>query len=133
MLMLKRLAVWLIETLVQVPLLMALLMLLTEPSSDDRWFNVRLTLFAVNVFMLGSGYPITTGIVAILFRGRIRWLYPTIAALLFVVHEQFFLTGWAPPEPIHIQIQASGASLVFATTFLGGKYLQRWSETARNS
>jgi hypothetical protein len=76
MLMLKRLVVWLIETLLQVPLLMALLMLLSDLSSSVSWFDVRLNLFGVIVFMLGSAYPITTGIAAILFRGRIQRLYP---------------------------------------------------------
>ena len=127
MLMLKRIVVWSLETLLQVPLLMALLMLLSDLSHGVRWFDVRLLLFAAIVFMVGSGYVVTTAIVAILFRGQTPWLYPIIAACLFIIHEQFFISGWAPPETIQLQIQAGGASVVFATTFLGGRYLRRWS------
>lgn len=125
--MLKRLVVWSVETLCEVPLLMALLMLLSDLSHGVRWFDVRILLFATFVFMVGSGYLITTAIVGVFFRGKTLLLYPTIAACLFVIHEQFFLTGWGQPETTHVQIQVGGASIVFSTTLIGGRVLRRWS------
>ena len=118
--MLKRFVIWLVETLCQVPLLIALLLATFGLSQGVRLFELRLLLFAVLVFMVGSGYVVTTAIVGTFFRSRTPWLYPAITALLFIIHEQFFITGWELPTSDHIQIQAGGASLVFATTFVGG-------------
>jgi hypothetical protein len=127
MLMLKRLVVWSVETLCEVPLLMALLMLLSDLSHGVRGFDLGILLFATFVFMVGSGYLITTAVVGVFFRGQTPWLYPTIAASLFVIHEQFFLAGWARPDTTHIQVQVGGASIVFATTLVGGWVLRKWS------
>ena len=125
---LKRLAVWSAETTTEVPFLIGLLML----ESDFRqlnWFDLRIAFIMVAVFMVGSGYLITTAIVGILFRSESPWLYPTIAALLFVAHVQVVVRWWklgqgSSPVPFEV----AGACIVFGCTFCGGWFLRRWTQ-----
>ena len=125
--MFKRLAVWFAEIVCEVPLLMLLLVALFGSGEPENALALRSLLFATLVFVLGSGYVITTLVAAVYFRGWMRGRYPLVAGLLFVVQEQAFLSGWVLPTREHLFVQASGASIVFCTTFVGERCLQTWS------
>jgi hypothetical protein len=127
MLILKRLVVWAVETLCEALLLMVFLTTLWRQSGqssliDDLWLTFVGTVF---VFMVGSGYLLTTALVGVVWRSARPWVYPTIAAALFVIHVQFFATGWTLPT--RAPVQMGGASIVFACAFIGNWFLRRWS------
>jgi len=121
----KRLFIWLAETLGQAVLLSVLLIVLSPPSTRDLTHDFLTAFIAtVVVFMFGSGYLLSTAIFGIAFRGRGLWFYPTVAAALFMIHEQIFFSGWTPPDASHLLTQIGGACIVFACTFAGGYILR---------
>jgi hypothetical protein len=98
MLILKRLAVWLIETAAEAVLL-SLFMNMWWGYSDpvNRGFLFQLSgwaLVILTVFMLGSGYLITTAILRIAWKSQRLWTYSVASAMLVLAHLQiFFLCG----------------------------------------
>lgn len=127
---LRRLAVWLVETSCEVPLLIALSFALSGRSSQRSLTDDLALLFfgTAIVFMIGSGYLLTTAIFGILLRSQTPWVYPAIAATLFVAHEQLLFTGWKLPDASHVKTQALGACIVFACTFSGNWFLRKWGD-----
>jgi hypothetical protein len=130
-LILKRLVVWLIETSCEALLLGAVLIVSSMsygPSQSgfakDLLFSAWATAF---VFMWGTGYVVTTLLFRVFLRGQRLWLYPAVAAVLFLTHLQilfFIATGW--PSSQRIQVRAAGVCIVFACTFAGSFVLQKW-------
>jgi hypothetical protein len=126
MLILKRLAVWAVETLCEALLLMLFLTTLWRESGqssliDDLGLTFVGTAF---VFMVGSGYLLTTALFGVVWRSARPWVYPTIAAALFIIHVQFFATGWT--STTKAPVQAGGACIVLACTFIGNWFLRKW-------
>ena len=123
-----RSGVWLIETCCEIVLLMLLLMILSGRSGQRTVVeDLSLAFFGTAiVFMVGSGYLLTTAIGRVFLNSHNPWVYPPIAAILFIVHEQFLFSGWKLPEGSHVQTQAFGACVVFVCTFVGGFLLRRW-------
>jgi hypothetical protein len=127
---LKRLAVWLLETLVQVPLAMAMLavlVLLSGEVPEFDSFGLRILLFAVMVFMVGSGYPLTTAVVGVFFRHSLGRLYPLVTTLLFLTHAHLFVAGWTLPSAEQVSLEIGGAVVVFCVTSVGNRLLRRWT------
>ena len=125
---LRRLSVWLIETCCEAVLLM-LLVLILSGRSEQRTIveDLSLAFFGtVIVFMVGSGYLLTTAVGRAFLSSHNPWVYPPIAAVLFVAHEQFLFSGWKLPNGSHLQTQVFGACIVFICTLVGGLLLQRW-------
>jgi len=128
MLILKQLAIWSVETLCEALLLMVFLTVLWRGAGQSRLGDdLRLTFFGtIFVFMLGSGYLLTTAIFGVFWRSTNPWVYPAIAAALFVAHVQFFATGWDPSTKVPVQV--GGGCIVFGCTFLGTWYLRRFAQ-----
>jgi|RhiMethySRZTD1v2_1073278.scaffolds.fasta_scaffold147536_2 hypothetical protein len=130
MLILKRLAVWLIEIAAEAVLL-SLFMNTWWGYSDpvNRGFLFQLSGWALailTVFMLGSGYLITTAILRIAWKSQRLWTYSVASAVLVLVHLQiFFFMGTGLPIYKRLQIQVASACIVFACTFIGGWILQK--------
>jgi hypothetical protein len=125
LMILKRLAVWLIETACEALALSVLLIILSGRSenrslADDLLLGLWGTAL---VFMVGSGYLLTTAILGVLWRSPNPWVYPAIAAALFMAHVQLFATGWGPSTKVPVQV--GGACIVFACTFLGTRFLRK--------
>lgn len=129
MLILKRLAVWALEMLA-VTLLLGILLYVSwgpypGPGQHDFLRDVaRYTAVTAVVFMFGSAYLLTTATFGIVLRGQRLWLYPLVAALLFVIHLQFYASGWTSSQKLPIQV--FGACIVVACTLAGGWLLRRW-------
>lgn len=130
MLILKRLAVWLIETAAEAVLL-SLFMNTWWGYSDPvkRGFLFQLFGWAwiiLTVFMLGSGYLITTAILRAAWKSKKLWTYSAASAVLVLVHLQIFFfvaSGWTTYERLPVQV--ASACIVFACTFIGGRILQK--------
>jgi hypothetical protein len=126
---LKRLIVWLLETLCQILLLSLLFFLLVPLRQFSRMESVGFALFAVAaVFMWASGYILTTGIVGVFLRSRKLWLYPTVVVGLFLAHVYLRFIAWHEnPDEFLFQFQAWGAPIVFGCTVAGNWLLQKWT------
>jgi hypothetical protein len=132
--------IWSAEITCQIPVLIALLLFIAFMSDPNRipgepgisLRDLSFLLYATFFSMLFSGYLITTAMAGVFFRSKLARLYPTIAAGLFIAHTQFFtilMDGWKwnRPDPTFMVFQASGACIVFACTFVGGRVLRKWT------
>jgi hypothetical protein len=129
---LKRLTVWVLEALVATLLFGALFEALSSP---DLTTFVRVlpgawaVAIIVGAVLFLHGYYLTTALAGVVWRSRRMWLYPAIAATLFVIHAHvvFFRlkpdlssSGRATEPPFLI----GEACIVFAYA-LGGNWLLR--------
>ncbi len=126
MLIQKRLLVWPIELFLGAVLLGLYFYFLSGAITDHAF--LRDILFLVSgialVFMWGSGYVLTTAILGLLWRSEKMWLYPSIAAILFVLHVQFFVTNWDLGKKS--VVEARGAIIMLGCTLLGNCVLRKW-------
>jgi hypothetical protein len=128
MLILKRLAVWFVETSSEVVLLGLVLTVLL--GHDQNAFLKDLSIYSSGIILLfvTTGYLLSTIVVRSVWRGRTLWSYPAIATVHFFIHFEIMnagLGGAFEPSP-RARIRAAGACIVFACTFVGGWFLQRW-------
>lgn len=128
---LKRLVVWLLEILVEGFLLGVLLGALTLPNFISLLPGVWALGLMVGVVLFFNGYYVTKALFGLIWRGQKSWLYPGIAATLFVIHMYIAYQRMKPdmsglPRVI-LPFQIGGACIVFACTFLSGWFLRRWS------
>lgn len=88
----------------------------------------------MGVFMLASGYLLTTAIFGVVSRSQKPWLYPTIAAVLYLVHLHIAFGGersglslahWDLSQ--RLTLEAAGACVVFSCTWGGTSLLRRWA------
>jgi hypothetical protein len=123
---LRRLTLWSFETLSEALLITVFLTVLWRSEGrsnllDDLGLTFVGTAF---VFMVGSGYLLTTAIFGVVWRSRSVWVYPAEAAVLFILHVQFFADGWTAATKIPVQV--GGACIVAFCTFVGNQLLRRW-------
>ena len=138
-LVLKRLTVWLLESVCEALLLSLLFILYIRLhfGPDQQWSHAKQLLFffvaILFVFMFASGYLLTTAVFGVVARSQRVWLYPGIAALLYVAHLHVAFGGghsgvslahWDLPQSF--TLQAGGACVVFACTLIGTTLLRRW-------
>ena len=134
---LKRLAIWLLESvLVDLGLgvLLLLMAVLEDPHGHLEMPAYRAILaFAAAVLMVGmlaTGYLATSAIARVLVPIKRWWLYPIVLAGLFSVHlEILFIamggTGWTRSEQAVVRM--GGACTVFFVAMGGNALLRRWS------
>lgn len=129
MLVLKRVIVWLAELAcicISLGFLLRLLLGPFLPGGNVPTDVARYASAAAVVFVWGSGYALTTFVFAVIWRSARAWIYPTIAAGLYVVHLQLFSTAWGVHEKLPLLFL--GAPAVFGWTYLGGWLLRRWRQ-----
>jgi hypothetical protein len=101
---LRRLAVWLIETCCEAILLMLMILVTSAPSAQRTIVDdVPLAFFGtVIVFMIGSGYWLTTALGRLFLSSRTPWVYPTISSVLFLsfTNSSSLAVGKCLTEPI---------------------------------
>jgi hypothetical protein len=103
MLILKRLAVWFVETSLEALLLgLALIGLF---GYDQHAFGRSIGLYVSGIVLLSftTGYLLTTAVARGTWRGQKWWSYSAIAVALFLVHSQIFFVvsgGSTRPEKL---------------------------------
>jgi hypothetical protein len=128
--MLKRLAVWLVEIAAGAFLMDMFYILWFGPSGHGLAADFLAAFGAtVGLFMVSTGYPLTTAVLRLAWRNPTRlWLYSSASALLIIVHLQFFIAfvagGW--DLSMRLVIQAGAACAAFVCTFAGGWFLRKW-------
>ena len=125
-----RLAVWLLEVLVEGLLLGVLLGALTLSNFIGLLPGVWALGLMVGVVLFLNGYYVTKTLFGLVWRGQKSWLYPGIAATIFVIHMYVFYMRAKPDMPglprVILPFQVGGACIVFACTFVSGWFLRKW-------
>jgi hypothetical protein len=130
-LILKRLAVWLLETTLQALLLSLFLIAMHW---DPQAFGKDLLFFLSGIALLffTTGYLLTTAIVRATWRNRRFWLHPIIVAVLFSIHFEIMNVAargaFEPPERFRFRV--AGACIAFACTSIGGHLLRKWGQAS---
>lgn len=128
-LIVKRLAVWALETIGAAVLIAVALTLRLWTGHSSTFNDLRLMFGLVFVLiMMATGYLLTVLLFGVVWRSTIPWVYPMIAAVAFVLHTQFFIDGWTFKEKFPVQV--GGACIVFACCYGGNWCLKRWSQAA---
>jgi hypothetical protein len=128
MVILKRFVVWLLERFIEALLIgLACGYIVGVKFSNTFWTGG----FVVAVMLFISGYYVTTAVFGVVWRSQKAWLYPAIAAALFVIHASLFWTGinpsFTPEARAHeLLLAVVGACIVFACSFAGGLVLKAW-------
>lgn len=129
MLILRPLAVWLIETSSEVLILGLILTLLL--GHDPYAFLKGLLIYSSGVILLflSTGYVFTTIVARAVWRGRRLWSYPAFATLLFFIHFEIMNVGLGGAfEPsARVRIRTAGAFITFACTLGGSFFLLKWA------
>ena len=91
--------------------------------------------FAVAVVLFLHGYYLTRAFFGAVWRSQRPWIYPALAATLFVAHVHFaFVRGKPDMSPtgraIELPFLAGGGCIVFACAFAGNWLLRRWTQSA---
>jgi hypothetical protein len=145
----KRLIVWLLETSCEALVLSGFLLALGLQWVQSRPFHESLAsdflvflLGTVGVFMPYSGFLLSTAIFRVFSGSRRLWVYPAIAAALFVVHLRLLgivldgyrgMASWKTAWPLVAELNAGGACIVFGCTYAGNLLLRKWLLAAGNS
>ncbi len=126
MLILKRFAIWLFETSLGALLLGLALIGLFGYYQHAFGRSLGLYVSGIVLFSFTTGYLLTTVVARIVWKGQKLWSYSAIAAVLFLIHsEVFFVVSGGSTRLQKLLIQAVGACVVFACTFLGSVILQK--------
>ena len=135
----KRIVVLLIELVTEAFLLGTLLGALL--GSDFIHFIPGLwaSALAVGVVLYLHGYYVTRASLGLVWRSLNQrpWLYPAIAATLFVAHMHFAVARSKPDlsqeaRAAELPFLAGGACLVFACAFAGNWLLRKWTRIDSN-
>ena len=131
---LKRLLVWVLEVLAEAFLLGTLLGALLFPNFFNLISGVWALALAVAAVLVLHGYYLTRALFGVVWRSQIPWLYPAIAAALFVTHMHIAivrskrdLTPFA--QATEFPCLVGGACIVFAGAFAGNWALRKWTRT----
>jgi heme/copper-type cytochrome/quinol oxidase subunit 4 len=134
MLILKRLAVWLGETSLEVLLLgLALIVLFGQ---DQHAFIKSLLAYYTGLvlFSFTTGYLFTTVIARCVWKGSAWWSYSAVALVLFLIHSEiFFVLSGGSTRPEQFSMQVAGAFVVFVCTSGGTLLLRRWIAASKES
>jgi hypothetical protein len=129
MLILKRLAVWFVETFSAVLLLGLLLALLLGHDQHAFLKDVLIYSSGVGLLFFSTGFLLTTLVVRAVWKAPNLWLYPAAATTLFFIHFEIMnlsVRGAFEP-PARLQVRVAGACIVFACTLVGTAMLRRWT------
>jgi len=125
---LKRLAVWFVETSLEVLLLGLALMALF--GHDQHAFGRSLVAYATGIVLVSftTGYLLTTAVARGAWRGQKWWSYSTVATGLFFVHSQiYFMVSGGSTRSEKLSMQIAGCCIVFACTLAGTFALRKWA------
>lgn len=134
-LILKRLTIWLLETACVTLLLSFLLMILAWVEETGPFVSrlglahdMLIALAMAAIFMVNTGYVLTTAVSRIVWRSHSFWAYPAVAAVLFLAHLQYLFreaSGQSSSERLAIRV--GGACVVVACTLVGSWLLRKWA------
>ena len=135
MLILKRLAVWLLETSVEALLLGLLLIALFGYDQHASGKDLLILASGIVFMFIATGYLLSTALLRAFWRGQTLWSYPATATVLFSVHFEILNVGIGGAfDPVRrLRIRVAGACIAFACTLIGSYLLQKWVQRRPHS
>ncbi|MGH7489235.1 MAG: hypothetical protein ACREMY_27070 [bacterium] len=129
MLILKRLAIWLLETSLEALLLAVVLVSLFGCDQHAYGKCIGVNFVWIGTMFFSTGYLLTTAIARAVWRRDTVRLYPAVAAGLFLIHFEILnhATGGAFDPLKRVVIRIAGVCVVLACTFAGNLILRRWA------
>lgn len=135
MLTIKRIVVLLVELAAELLLLGTLIGVLMIPLPEfiRSLFGVWALALAVGVMLYLNGYYLTRAFVGVVWRSQKPWLYPAIAASLFVAHTHVVYVRLEPDisqrgQETELPLLAGGLCIVFACAYAGNWLLRKWTK-----
>lgn len=128
---LKRFIIWLIEITAEAVLLSLFFFAwygYNDPVERGFLFQLVLLTWAIlTVFMLGSGYLITTAVLRIAWESQRLLTYSIISVVLVSAHLQIFflMAGGLTGQGERLPIRVASVCIVFACTLVGGWILKK--------
>ena len=134
MLILKRLVIWLFETVFEAFLLSVVLVCLLGDNQHKHTKDLSVSFVWIGTMFFSTGYLFTTAIARAVWRGGTVRFYPVVAAVLFLVHFEILnhSAGGIFDLRKRLVIRIAGVCIVFACTFVGTLLLRRWRLAASN-
>lgn len=129
MLILRRLAVWLLETSSEALLLA--LALIGLFGYDQHAFARSPAFYSSGIVLVSftTGYLLSAAVARAAWKGQKLWSYPVIATVLFLIHSQiFFVISGGSTRSEKLSIQTAGGCIVSACTLVGSFILRRWAK-----
>lgn len=129
MLILKRLAIWLIETSLEALLLAVVLVCLLGDDQHKYAKDLSVSFVWIGTMFFSTGYLFTTAIARAVWRGATVRLYPVVAVVLFLVHFEIlnYSAGGIFDLRKRVVIRIVGVCIVLACTFVGNLVLRKWT------
>jgi len=129
MLILKRLAIWFLETLLEALFLAVVLVSLFGCDQHAYGKCIGVSFVWIGTMFFSTGYLLTTAIARAVWRGMVVWLYSIVALVLFLIHFEILnhATGGMYDAPKRIVLRIAGGCIVLACTFVGTLLLRRWT------
>jgi hypothetical protein len=129
MLILKRLAIWLLEVVLEAFLLSVVLVCLLGDDQHKYAKDLTVSFVWIGSMFFSTGYLFTTAIARAVWRGRTVLLYPVVAVLLFLVHFEIlnYSAGGVFDIQKRVVIRVAGVCIVLACTFAGNLTLRKWT------
>lgn len=129
----KRLAVWSLEALTATFLLGVLFGAVTLPNFISLLPGVWALGLGIGAVLFLHGYYLTTALFGVVWRSHRSWLYPAIAATLFVIHTHIVFVRLKPDitqegRATELPFLTGGACIVFACAFAGNWLLRKWTQ-----
>jgi hypothetical protein len=86
---------------------------------------------AVGTVLFLHGYYLTTALFGVVWRSQRSWVYPAMAAILFVIHTHIAFVRGKPDtsaefQAAEIPFLVGGACIVFACASAGNWCLRKW-------
>ena len=132
--MIKRLLVWLLETVLEALLLSVVLVCLLGDNQHRYGKDLAVSFVWIGTMFFSTGYLFTTAIARTVWRRRLVWLYPGVALILFFIHFEILnhSAGGIFDTPKRAVIRIAGSCIVLACTFVGTLLLRRWTSGTAN-
>ena len=136
----KRLVVWSLEAIIAALLLGGLFGALSSPVLSNFLSilpGVLSLAIGISAVLFLHGYYLTTALAGVAWRSRKLWLYPAIAATLFLVHTHIVFFRLNPDlsssgRTTELPFLVVGACIVFACALGGNWVLHKWVRLGGN-
>jgi hypothetical protein len=129
----KRIAIVLLELLVEALLLGSVFGALLSSKPSDLPYGILASILTVPAILTIHGYYISRLLATIALASRAKWLYPAVAALAFFAHVLFMISELEPGEvtpraqAMTVPFLMGGTCIVFCCAFGGKKAFQMWT------
>jgi hypothetical protein len=129
LLILKRLAIWLLETSLEALLLALVLLVLFGYDRHDFAKDCLIYSLSISLMFFATGYLISTVILRASWHGKSSWLYSVIATPLFLIHFEIMnhSMGGSFGEADRYRVVTAGSAIAFSCTLVGTYLLKKWT------